>query len=72
MRRAVEFLWARLREPGTMRSVIWIVIGVATGARAETLVEDAAALALIVLGAISAAMEKPKPVVAVVVEAPKP
>ncbi len=54
-----------------MRSVIWIVIGVATGARAETLVEDAAALALIVLGAISAAMEKPKPVVAVMVEAPK-
>ncbi len=61
MNLALIFLWARLREPGTMRSLVWVVIGIATGARAETLVEDIAALALILLGSISAAMERPKP-----------
>lgn len=64
MRRACDFLWVRLRDPGTMRSLVWVVIGIATGARAETLVEDAAALALVILGAVSAAMEPKKPAVA--------
>ena len=61
MRNALEFLRARLSEPGTMRSLVVVVVGVQMGATAEAMIEALTGVALVVLGAISAALPEKKP-----------
>ncbi len=60
MARLAAYLRDRLSEAGTMRSLIWVVIGISTGARAETMIEDLAALALVALGGWSALKSESK------------
>lgn len=59
--KALEFLRARLSEPGTLRSLVVVVIGVRMGADASTMVDAITSLGLVVMGAISAAMPEKKP-----------
>lgn len=59
--KALEFLRARLSEPGTMRSLVVVIVGVQMGATAEAMIEALTGVALVVLGAISAAMPERKP-----------
>lgn len=61
MGKVLEFLRARLSESGTMRSLVVVIVGVHMGADASTLIEALTSLALVALGAISAAMPEKKP-----------
>jgi hypothetical protein len=54
MMKALHYLRDRLAEPGTMRSLVVVVIGVQQGAAASSLTEHIVALALVALGAVSA------------------
>ncbi len=58
-----EYLRDNLRDPGTMRSIAWAMVGLAMASRADQVLEHYAALAVFVLGAVSAAIppRKPKP-----------
>lgn len=59
-RKAMTYLRDRLEEPGTMRSLIWALLGVAGLDRNETAVTNYALIALVVLGVISALMPERK------------
>ncbi len=61
MDRVREYLRDNLRDPGTMRSLAWALVGVAMAARSEQVVEHYAALAVFVLGIVSAAIPPRKP-----------
>lgn len=54
MRRLLAFIRARLREPGTMRSLVIVVFGIRFGVDAATLIDALTALGLVALGAWSA------------------
>jgi hypothetical protein len=54
MTRAFDYLRARLAEPGTMRSLVVVILGVQQGASAASLTDHIVALALVALGAASA------------------
>lgn len=49
-----RYLLARLGEPGTMRSLVWVCIGIGSGASASSMTEELVALALVILGGVSA------------------
>lgn len=51
-----EYLRANLRDPGTMRSIAWALVGLILAQRTEQSVEHYAALAVFVLGIVSAAI----------------
>lgn len=53
--RVRTFIVARLSEPGTFRSLAVLVLGIGQGVSATTLVESLEAVAILVLGAVSAA-----------------
>lgn len=61
MRNAVDFLRARLSEPGTMRSLVWVCLSLAGLDRGETAVTHTALVATLVLGVVSAAMPERRP-----------
>jgi hypothetical protein len=54
MTRALAYLHARLQEPGTMRSLVVVIVGIQQGASAASLTDHLVALALVGLGAVSA------------------
>lgn len=60
-RRVLDYLRDNLRDPGTMRSLAWALIGLAMAQRAEQMVEHYAALAVFALGMVSAAIPPRKP-----------
>lgn len=53
--RGRAFLLARLSEPGTLRSVAVVFLGLSTGISAETMAEHLEAVAIVLLGTYSAA-----------------
>jgi hypothetical protein len=53
--RVASYLLARLSERGTHRSLGALLLGVATGASAVTLIDHAEAVAIVLIGAVSAA-----------------
>ena len=60
MRAAVDYLRDRLAEPGTMRSLVVVILGVQQGASAASMVDHIVALALVAIGAVSALMPERK------------
>jgi hypothetical protein len=58
--KAIDYLRARLNEPGTMRSLIWTLLGVAGLDRNDTAVTHYALVACVVLGLWSALKPEPK------------
>lgn len=56
----LEYLRDRLNEPGTLRSLVVVLVGIHSGASAEGMVDHIVALGLVALGAISAAMPERK------------
>jgi hypothetical protein len=60
MTRALDYLRARLGEPGTMRSLVVVILGFQQGASAASLTEHIVALALVAIGAVSALMPESK------------
>jgi hypothetical protein len=54
MTRVLEYLHARLQEPGTLRSLVVVIVGVQQGASADTMVDAITSLALVALGVFSA------------------
>jgi hypothetical protein len=56
MHRALAYLAARLREPGTMRSLVWVGLSVAGLAVTEEAVAHYALAVTTALGLVSAAM----------------
>lgn len=60
MRPVVDYLRDRLAEPGTMRSLVVVVVGIQQGASAASLVDHIVALALVAIGAVSALMPERK------------
>jgi hypothetical protein len=60
MRAAVDYLRARLAEPGTMRSLVVVILGVQQGASAASMTDHIVALALVAIGAVSALMPERK------------
>lgn len=61
MMKALEYIRARLSESGTMRSLVVVIVGIQMGATADAMIEALTGVALVVLGAISAAMPEKKP-----------
>lgn len=59
--RILDYLDSNLRDPGTMRSLIWALMGIAMNARAEAPMEHYATLAMIAFGLVSAAIPPRKP-----------
>jgi hypothetical protein len=51
---ALSYLWARMQEPGTMRSLIWVCLSVAGLDSGETAVTHGALVAGVALGVVSA------------------
>jgi hypothetical protein len=58
--RMLDYLRENLRDPGTMRSIAWALVGLAMNARAEAAIEHYASLAVVVLGLVSAAIPPKK------------
>lgn len=56
-----EYLRDNLRDPGTMRSIAWALVGLAMASRADQALEHYAALAVFALGIVSAAIPPRKP-----------
>lgn len=54
LKRVGAYLLARLQEPGTLRSLVVVLIGLHQGARAEDMTDSLVALAMVALGAVSA------------------
>lgn len=52
--KVLHYLRDRLAEPGTMRSLVVVIIGVQQGAAAASMTDHIVALALVALGAVSA------------------
>jgi hypothetical protein len=52
--KALEFIRDRLSEPGTMRSLVIVILGVRMGADAASMVDAITSLALVLMGAVSA------------------
>jgi hypothetical protein len=61
MDRVRDYLRDNLRDPGTMRSLIWALLSLALMPRAETAMEHYAVLGMFVLGVVSAAIPPRKP-----------
>ena len=61
MRRAIDFVRARLSEPGTARSLAVVLFALTGAGNSEAAWEAAVYLAIAALGAISAAMPERKP-----------
>ena len=59
--KALHYIRDRLSESGTMRSLVVVIVGVQMGATADAMIEALTGVALVVLGAISAAMPEKKP-----------
>lgn len=59
--KALHYIRDRLSEPGTMRSLVVVIVGIQIGATADAMIEALTGVALVVLGAISAAMPEKKP-----------
>lgn len=59
--RVLDYLRDNLRDPGTMRSLAWALVGLAMAARSEQAVEHYAAVAVFGLGLVSAAIPPAKP-----------
>lgn len=59
--KALHYIRDRLSEPGTMRSLVVVIVGLQMGATADAMIEALTGVALVVLGAISAAMPERKP-----------
>jgi len=57
---ALAYLWARIQEPGTMRSLIWVCLSVAGLDSGETAVTHGALAAGVALGMISALLPERK------------
>ncbi len=58
--KVISYLRDRLAEPGTMRSLIWSLLGVAGLDRNDTAVTHYALVACVVLGLISAFLPERK------------
>lgn len=61
MKNVMTFIRARLREPGTMRSLVIVLFGIRFGVDAATLIDALTALGLVALGAWSALTPDTKP-----------
>ena len=72
MKRAAEYLRARLQEPGTLRSLVCVLIGIQQGASAASMVDHIVALGLVGLGTWSALKPEAKPPVQIGTDSPKP
>jgi hypothetical protein len=59
--RAVVYLQDRLAEPGTMRSLVWVCLSVAGLDAGDTVVTNAALVASLGLGVVSALLPERKP-----------
>jgi hypothetical protein len=57
---ALAYLWARMQEPGTMRSLIWVCLSVAGLDTGETAVTHIALTAGVLLGVASALLPERK------------
>ncbi|WP_207541193.1 hypothetical protein [Sabulicella rubraurantiaca] len=62
----MHYLLDRLREPGTMRSLVWVLLSVAGLATTDEAVAHYALLGTAILGLISALMPEKKVVLKVV------
>jgi hypothetical protein len=58
--KALGYIRDRLSEPGTMRSLVVVLIGIQQGASAASMTDALVALALVALGAVSATMPERK------------
>jgi hypothetical protein len=58
--KAIEYLRARLAEPGTMRSLIWVCLSVAGLDTGDTAVTHIALSCGVLLGLVSAFLPEPK------------
>jgi hypothetical protein len=58
--KGLSYLRDRLKEPGTMRSLIWSLLGVAGLDRNDTAVTHYALVACVVLGLVSAILPERK------------
>jgi hypothetical protein len=58
--KALSYLRDRLAEPGTMRSLIWVMLGVAGLDRAESAVAHYALVATVIFGLVSALLPERK------------
>lgn len=63
MKLAFRYLLARLDEPGTMRSLIWVCLSMAGLDAGDTAVTNTALVASLVLGVWSALRVEQKPMV---------
>jgi hypothetical protein len=59
--KALNYIRERLSEAGTMRSLVVVIVGLQMGVTADALIEALTGVALVALGAISAAMPEKKP-----------
>ena len=58
--KALRYLWDRVQEPGTMRSLIWVCLSVAGLDTGDTAVTHIALSCGVMLGLISAFLPEPK------------
>jgi len=58
--RALAYLYARLSEAGTMRSLVWVCLSLAGLDSGDTAVTNIALVASLVLGVVSALMPEKK------------
>lgn len=61
MKRALDYLMARLAEAGTMRSLVWVCLSIAGLDNGDTAVTHIALVASLVLGIASALRPETKP-----------
>lgn len=64
----MHYIMDRLKEPGTMRSLIWVLVGLMGSQASESDVATYAGLATMVLGMVSALMPEKATKAAAVVE----
>jgi hypothetical protein len=58
--KAIDYLRARLAEPGTMRSLVWVCLGVAGLNRDDGALTHYALVATVMLGVVSAVLPERK------------
>lgn len=59
--RLLDYLRTNLTDAGTMRSVVWALLGLGMNARAEGAIEHYATLGVFVLGMVSALIPPRRP-----------
>ena len=58
--KAIDYLRERLAEPGTMRSLVWVCLGVAGLDRSDGALTHYALVATVMLGVVSAILPEKK------------